>query len=90
MKPIELGKVENVINYGDEVVNVVSKIRAYKSENKLSMKTAFDNAKIFVPKNVVEFVKSVDYDLKAVSSIQNFEFEEGETAVEFGNIIENN
>ena len=88
LAPIDIIVNEDVIAGGDEVVETVKIIRAYKSENKLSMKTAFDEATITVPETFSEFVKSVDYDIKAVSSIQNLKYEVGELGVKFGNIVE--
>jgi len=88
LAPIDIIVNEDVIAGGDEVVEIVKIIRAYKSENKLSMKTAFDEATITVPETFSEFVKSVDYDIKAVSSIQNLKYEVGELGVKFGNIVE--
>ena len=88
LAPIALESQDDVIACGDEVVALVGLIRGYKSENKLSMKTAFDNAKISVPSEFIEFVKSVDYDIKAVSSIQSLDFANGQLNIEFGNIIE--
>ncbi|MBQ8430873.1 MAG: valine--tRNA ligase, partial [Clostridia bacterium] len=77
---------ESIVSAGDEVVELVTKIRTYKSLNKLSMKTIIDKAKISA-KNL-DFAKSVDYDIKAVSSIQELEFVEGETNIEMGKVIE--
>ncbi len=88
LSPIDIGGVADVKSAGDEVVDLVAIVRAHKSENKLSLKTIFDKAVISVPAELIEFVKSVEYDLKAVSSIQEFEYKAGETAIEFGNIVE--
>lgn len=88
LSQIDLGNQIDVKNAGDEVVEIVSKVRAYKSENKLSLKTMFDKATIFVPQNYIEFFKSVDYDIKAVNSILELEFVAGETNIELGNIVE--
>ena len=88
LEPIDLGAAKDVIASGDEVVELVALIRAYKSENKLSLKTAFDSAKIVAPEEYLDFLKSVDYDIKAVGSIGSLEFDSGETNISFGNIVE--
>ena len=71
---------------GDEVIDLLGKIRQYKTENKLSMKTRIDKAVIAT--NYADFVRSVDYDLKAVSSIDQMEVIEGEQNIKFGNVVE--
>jgi len=83
--PINLEENKDIISLGDEIVDIVAKIRTFKSENKISMKTLIDNA--IITSNNVEFVKSVDYDIKAVSSIQSLDYKQGELNIEFGNII---
>ena len=70
------------------MVELVGIVRTFKSENKLSLKTAFDKAIIYAPKEYIEFLATVDYDIKAVSSIRDLEFVEGETQISFGNIVE--
>lgn len=71
---------------GDEVIDILGKIRQYKTENKLSMKTRISNAKIKT--QYPEFVKSVDYDLKAVSSIDLLNIERGDLEITFGEVVE--
>lgn len=74
------------LKQGDEVVELLGKIRQYKTENKLSMKTRIDQATISTP--YADFVASVDYDLKAVSSIDKINVVSGEQNIQFGNVIE--
>ncbi len=90
LKPIDLDKNDNIIECGDEVEDIVSKIRQFKSENKISMKTQIDSLEI--TSQNADFIKSVDYDIKAVGGIQNIIINSGENNLKFGNIIldENN
>ena len=74
-----------IVKAGDEVVDIVSKIRTFKSENKISMKTRIESMDISSPN--AEFIKSTDYDIKAVGSIENLNITEGERNISFGNII---
>jgi len=84
--PIELEENTNIIANGDEVVELVGKIRAFKSEKQISMKVRLESMSITTPK--AEFISSVDYDIKAVGGIQNLIVNKGEANVEFGNIVE--
>ena len=76
---------ENIIACGDEVVEIVSKIRGYKSENKISMKTQIES--LDITSNNADFITSVDYDIKAVGGIQNLTTKAGESNLTFGQII---
>lgn len=85
LQPIEL-KDEDIISKGDEVVEIVGKIRQFKSENKISMKTQLESLKITSPN--AEFISSVNYDIKAVGGIQNLSVANGEQSLCFGKIVE--
>jgi len=88
LSPINIDEDSNVISSGDEIVKIVSLIRGYKSERQLSIKTVIDHATVSVPAEYIKFVMAADEDLRAVSSIQSFEYKIGETNIEFGNIVE--
>ena len=75
----------DIISKGDEVVDIVSKIRQFKTENKLSLKTQIESLDITSPNN--EFISSVDYDIKAVGGIQKLTSTNGESNMTFGAII---
>ncbi|MBQ3213525.1 MAG: valine--tRNA ligase [Clostridia bacterium] len=81
--PVEIDK--DLIKKGDEVCDIVSQIRGYKTDNKLSQKTKLTKATI--TSNNTEFFKSVEDDVKAVSSAQDIEYLEGNTAVEIAGFI---
>lgn len=85
LKPIDLEQNAEIICKGDEVVEIVGKIRGYKSENKISMKTELESLNITSPN--AEFISSVDYDIKAVGSIRNLIVENGEKDLSFGAIV---
>lgn len=66
---------QDIIKGGDEVVEIVSKIRQYKSENNYSLKEELSDVTLL---GYSDFIKSVDYDLKGVGGIVNLHFESGE------------
>ena len=86
LKPLELDEEANIIENGDMVVDIVSRIRQFKSENKLSLKTEIESIKITNPE--LEFISSCEADIKAVQSVHNVEYANAEFNVEIGNVIE--
>jgi valyl-tRNA synthetase len=70
---------------GDEVVDIVSKIRQFKTENKLSLKTQIES--LDITSDNADFIASVDYDIKAVGGIQNLTTQNGESNLVFGAIV---
>lgn len=84
---LELGEVEdeNLIKAGDEVMQIVSGIRQFKSENKISLKTFIKS--LNVQANNVDFIKSCEVDIKAVGSINELDVKKGEFNLTFGEII---
>lgn len=82
-KSIHLTQIENIeilmdnhiIENGDNIVDIVSKIRQYKSENNYSLKEELTDVTLA---GYGDFIKSADYDLKAVGNITNLHFEDGE------------
>ena len=86
LKPLNLDEEENILENGDLVVDIVSKIRQFKSENKLSLKTEIESIKISNPE--LEFIKSCEQDIKAVQSVHNVEYASAEFNVEIGKVIE--
>ena len=78
IEKINLPENQEVLKAGDEVVEIVSKIRAFKSENNLSLKEELSNVKIIGYSKIVE---TVDYDIKAVGSILSLQFEDGEKQI---------
>ncbi len=86
LQPIELDQVENILANGDLVVDIVGKVRQFKSENKLSLKTKLESIKITSPN--LDFISASADDIKAVGSILDLELEKGEFKVEIGKVIE--
>lgn len=66
---------KEIVEAGNEFVQLVSKIRQYKSENNYSLKEELNDVTLI---GYGDFVKSADYDLKAVGNITNLHFENGE------------
>ena len=85
LKPLTLETEENIIENGDNVIDIVSKVRQFKSENKLSLKTEIDEM-IITDKNL-EFIKSCESDIKAVTSVREIKYVQGEKDIKIGNAI---
>lgn len=84
---LDLGKEidETLIKNGEEVMNIVSGIRQFKSENKISLKTFIKD--LTVSSKNTEFIKLCEVDIKAVGSINTLNCQDGEFGLEFGEII---
>lgn len=76
---------EKLITQGDEVMKVVADVRQFKSENKISLKTFIKDAHITT--HEIEFMKQAEVDLRAVSSINELHFTDGDYSITFGEII---
>ena len=76
---------EEFIKQGDEVMKIVSGIRQFKSENKISLKTFIKTLK--VTSKYSKFIKECEVDIKAVGSIVELETADGEFNLEFGEIL---
>ena len=87
LSPIAVDKEANIIENGDMVVDIVSKVRQFKSENKLSLKTEIED--VTISTNKTDFVESCASDIKAVCSIHNLKVEQGEFNVVIGKIVDN-
>ena len=75
--PVDIDK--DLIKKGEEVCDVVSQVRGYKTENKLSLKTKLKS--ITITTNNKEFFTSVQDDIEAVTSAQEIKYVDGNTAV---------
>ncbi len=78
---------ENIIENGDVVIDIVSKIRQFKSENKLSLKTELEEVTICAPN--ISFIAECEADIKAVCGIRTLKLKQGNFDVEVGKIVEN-
>ena len=74
-----------LISNGDAVINLVSQIRQFKSENKVSLKTFIKD--ITITSNITDFLKQAEVDVKAVCSINEVFYKEGEFNLCVGEII---
>lgn len=79
---------EKIIEKGDAVVNIISSVRQFKSENKLSLKTEIKS--IEITNEDVEFISSCIDDIKAVTSTQNIKLNQGNFDIKIGEIISDN
>lgn len=78
-----LGKImcesdEKILVGGDEVCEIVSEIRKFKSENNLSLK---EEVKLLEVSGYSDFAPLVDYDIKAVGNVKEIKFASGEKSV---------
>ncbi len=76
---------QELISNGDKVMDIVSQIRQFKSENKVSLKTFIKDA--IITSKITEFLKLAEIDIKAVSSINKLIFKDGEFNLHLGEII---
>ena len=86
LKPIEIENEENIIENGDEVEAIVARVRQFKSEKKLSLKTEIEDMTIQSEK--LAFIKECEADIKAVTSAREIKWQKGEFSVTIGNVIE--
>ena len=87
LAPLAVDKCDNIIEAGDELVELVSAMRQFKSENQISLKTKIKDATVKA-KNA-EFIALCDYDIKAVSGIQQLNVEKADNLqVTFGEILQ--
>ena len=70
---------------GDTVMDIVSLIRQFKSENKVSLKTFIKD--ITVTAENVDFLKIAEIDIKAVCSVEEIKYKNGKFNVEVGEVI---
>lgn len=87
LHPLEIDDEKDLIEKGDRIVEIVSRIRQFKSENKLSLKTAISNVEIFDDENL-DFIKSCEMDIKAVSSANEISYKTGKFDVVIGDVIQ--
>ncbi|MBQ0017314.1 MAG: valine--tRNA ligase, partial [Clostridiales bacterium] len=72
---------------GKILTQIVSDVRGYKSENKLSLKTIISKLTITVPKANLDFVKATEQDMFGVCGVNEIEYKEGDYNLEFGEIV---
>ena len=83
---IAVDKEEGILENGDEVFEIISRVRQFKGENKISMKTEIEDMTITSER--VDFLKSCESDIKAVTSVREIKYKNGKFDVAFGKIIE--
>ena len=75
------------LSQGEMLTQIVSDIRGYKSENKISLKTMISSLELTIPKQYIEFIKNTEQDLLGVGGIKEISYKEGEYNLKFGEII---
>ena len=82
---------KELLEKGELLTQIVSDIRSFKSENKISLKTMISSLEITLPEQDLEFVKATEPDLKGVGGIVNISYKTGDYNLKFGEIVlENN
>ncbi len=74
-----------IIEYGDKVVDIVSQIRQYKSENKASLKVEIEE--VTITSRITDFLKLAESDVKGVGSIQKINYQDGDFELSLGELI---
>lgn len=74
---IEMGCSDDILKNGDAAVEVISRVRRYKSENNLSLKTEIDSITLYSPIN--NYLKSVEDDIKATTNVSRILYETSES-----------
>jgi len=68
---------KDLIESGNRVVDIISGIRKYKSENNMSLRTPIKSADIEVEPQYKEFVESAMQDIKNTGTLENANLEVG-------------
>ncbi len=77
---------KEILSKGEEVLDIVSCVRQFKSENKLSLKTEIED--ITISSKNCDFIRKVESDLKGVAGARKINYKDGEFKVEIGKVIE--
>ncbi len=85
LEKLDVEDEKDILQSGDMVFEVVSRVRAFKGEKKVSMKTEIDEMTISAPS--LDFLKACEDDIKAVTSVRKINFKKGKFDVEIGNPI---
>ena len=78
---------KTLLENGRVLTQIVSDIRGYKSENKISLKTQIESLDITLNQSQLDFVKATEQDLMGVGSINKVNYSAGDYNLKFGNII---
>ncbi len=91
-KYLDLGAVtdKQLLLNGEMLTKIVSDIRGYKSENKISLKTMISSLEITIPSEYQDFIKQTEQDLLGVGGIYEITYKTGEYNLKFGDIIAEN
>ena len=83
---VEVEEDGEIIHKGDEIVDIVARVRQFKSENQISLKTQIEELSIAT--NNLDFVKDCEYDIKAVTGALKLNLINAkELDVKFGKIV---
>jgi len=85
LQKIEIDNDEKLVKLGDEVIDAVSQVRGFKTDNKISLKTKLELVEITC--NNIDFFKEAENDILAVTSAQKIEYKKGPLNVEIKGVI---
>lgn len=75
-----------LIANGERIVDIVSGVRQFKSENKVSLKTFIQD--ITITSNINDFLRKAEVDIKAVCSVNEIEYIDGDKFdIQIGEVI---
>lgn len=85
---LDLGQDINneIIENGNKLVDIVSQIRQFKSENKVSLRAEIES--VSITSNISKFLQMAEVDIKNVCSIHNLNLFDGEYKLDIGKILE--
>ena len=75
LSEINFDYTNSALKYGEEVMEIISILRKYKSENNLSLKTELE--KVIITAENLDFIKASENDIAATCSCKNVIFETG-------------
>ena len=76
---------KEIIEKGNKVIEIVGLVRQFKSENNVSLKTFIKD--IAITSQITDFLKEAEVDVKAVCSINEIKYNDGEFNVLIGEIV---
>lgn len=85
LSKVDAPKEADILKNGEQVFEIVARVRAFKGEKKVSMKTEIEDMTIFAPQ--LDFIKSCEQDIMAVTSVRKINYMTGDFDVKIGNII---
>jgi valyl-tRNA synthetase len=68
-------KKEDILYFGESIINIISEVRKYKSERNLSLKEKINKLKINIPENQGDYFQNTLKDIKACTWAEKIELD---------------